>query len=600
LSCQYYGEHLIESSKGRYIPRYKCRYKRPDNGQYCIFHEPNNNNKKAPFFQELEKIIGQSQKYDMKLICTGFIFPKVPLGNFLNQKELSFGNEVFFQNCVFDELFLQDITFKRNVYFNNSIFRGDCTFNFCKSIGKAFFNNAKFMKKLQFNNQCFGDVEFEGSEFYGPAIFYPYCKGSFYIKKSCFHDSASFNSTNFWGKENSFIYTSFKGKVDFTQTTFTHNGPGTRISITRFERCDFSDEVDFIYTDFPKLKQRIITFSYDPESREDYENEDYFRGFLNNLLNIDLQADNVRNYIKINERLNEVKVDSHDLKIHSIKLNLSFFDRTIRNRLSPKSYIRGNLLVMPENEITYTKLLKLFLEKSRKKKELFFINDFTTNPNNIPFGFDYSTFRKRVRFIGLPDKRVSLTGISFKGVDLSNFEFHNVEWIEKSEIIKSRLIVIDELFDTRFRNFEEISKIYNQLRKNYESKLLFNEASNFFIGEMEAIRKSKWCNNKSISKLNTVPYLMYKYLSLYGESIKLPLLIWMPIIIVSFGLVENQLSKNLALVDSLKQSFFNFFPIPSSITTAQLSDIFAIEKIISIPILGLAFIALRRRFERSK
>jgi hypothetical protein len=105
-------------------------------------------------------------------------------------------------------------------------------------------------------------------------------------------------------------------------------------------------------------------------------------------------------------------------------------------------------------------------------------------------GFDYSTFRKRVRFIGSPNSPISLTGISFKGVDLSNFEFHNVEWIEKSEIFKQRMIVIDELFDRRFGNFEEISKIYNQLRKNYESKLLFNEASNFFIGEMEAIRKS--------------------------------------------------------------------------------------------------------------
>jgi hypothetical protein len=115
-------------------------------------------------------------------------------------------------------------------------------------------------------------------------------------------------------------------------------------------------------------------------------------------------------------------------KIHSIKLGLSFFDRAIRNRISPKSYIKGNLLVMPENEIIYTKILKFLLEKSRKKKELYFINDFKTNPNNIPFGFDYSTFRKRVRFIGLPDKPISLTGISFKGVDLSSFEFHNASF----------------------------------------------------------------------------------------------------------------------------------------------------------------------------
>jgi hypothetical protein len=53
-------------------------------------------------------------------------------------------------------------------------------------------------------------------------------------------------------------------------------------------------------------------------------------------------------------------------------------------------------------------------------------------------------------------------------------------------------------------NYEDVSKIYNQLRKNYESKLLFNEASNFFIGEMEAIRKSLW-NGKGRKKWHLYP-----------------------------------------------------------------------------------------------
>jgi hypothetical protein len=161
------------------------------------------------------------------------------------------------------------------------------------------------------------------------------------------------------------------------------------------------------------------------------------------------------------------------------------------------------------------------------------------------------------------------------------------------------MIIIDELFDGRTGNYEEISKIYNQLRKNYESKLLFNEASNFFIGEMEAIRKSKWYSNKSISKLNVIQYLLYKYLALYGESIKLPLLIWMPIIISVIALSHNDWNINFALLDHIKRSFFNFFPIPTSVTN-QLGDVFVFEKILSLPILGLTFIALRRRFERTK
>jgi hypothetical protein len=419
------------------------------------------------------------------------------------------------------------------------------------------------------------------------------------MNNSHFYASSSFKNGNFWGKGNSFISTIFEGKVNFEDTRFTHSAPATRISKTRFERCDFYEEVDFIYTHFPRLKQRIITLSNDPNSKEDYQNEDSFRVFLNDLLDINLKGDDVKQYIEIDEKLNEIKVYPDDPDIYTIRLSLSLLDKAIKHPIFPKSCIKGILFVTHHSKKDYAKDLKFVLEKSNNKKQLYFINDFLVNPNDIPLGFEYSTFRKRVRFIGLPDNPISLTGISFKGLDLSNFEFHNVEWIEKGEIFKQRMIIIDELFDRRTGNYEEISKIYNQLRKNYESKLLFNEASNFFIGEMEAIRKSKWYSNKSISKLNVIQYLLYKYLALYGESIKLPLLIWMPIIISVIALSRNDWNINFALLDHIKRSFFNFFPIPTSVTN-QLGDVFVLEKILSLPILGLTFIALLRRFERTK
>jgi hypothetical protein len=53
-----------------------------------------------------------------------------------------------------------------------------------------------------------------------------------------------------------------------------------------------------------------------------------------------------------------------------------------------------------------------------------------------------------------------------------------------------------------YGNYQDVSRIYNQLRKNYESKLLFNEASNFFVGEMEAIRRSLLRDKGIKSKLS--------------------------------------------------------------------------------------------------
>ncbi len=89
-------------------------------------------------------------------------------------------------------------------------------------------------------------------------------------------------------------------------------------------------------------------------------------------------------------------------------------------------------------------------------------------------------------------------------------------------------------------NYEEVSKIYNQLRKNYESKLLFNVASNFFIGEMEAIRKSL-SNGTARQKLSSIPYSLYKLLALYGESYFLPLIVWTPATILVFLLLRHYL-----------------------------------------------------------
>ena len=117
-------------------------------------------------------------------------------------------------------------------------------------------------------------------------------------------------------------------------------------------------------------------------------------------------------------------------------------------------------------------------------------------------------WKKRVQFIGESEKAkqqqpLQLGLVAFKGVDLPNVEFHNVEWQKTKELIFiTRNVIVDEKMLGVNGNYEEVSKIYNQLRKNYESKLLFNEASNFFIGEMEAIRKSLTARQKIAS----IPY----------------------------------------------------------------------------------------------
>jgi hypothetical protein len=123
-------------------------------------------------------------------------------------------------------------------------------------------------------------------------------------------------------------------------------------------------------------------------------------------------------------------------------------------------------------------------------ESIFPFYDITKDVIQPPIQFGYSAFRKRVRFIGTSDTELELGLISFKGVELSNAEFYNVKWSREKGFLITRNIIIDEKLAEEDTSYEDVEKIYNQLRKNYESRLHFNEASHFFTGEMEAIRKS--------------------------------------------------------------------------------------------------------------
>jgi uncharacterized membrane protein (DUF106 family) len=130
---------------------------------------------------------------------------------------------------------------------------------------------------------------------------------------------------------------------------------------------------------------------------------------------------------------------------------------------------------------------------------------------------------------------------------------------------------------------------------------LFNEASNFFIGEMEAIRKSPW-NGTRMEKMASIPYALYKGLARYGESYFFPLIIWTPATILTFIFLRHYLGicsvphSPCNIMDQAVDSFASYFQFPRSAT----NTLDTVERILSIPMLGTAFIAIRGKFERIK
>ena len=196
-----------------------------------------------------------------------------------------------------------------------------------------------------------------------------------------------------------------------------------------------------------------------------------------------------------------------------------------------------------------------------------------------------------------------VAGISLLNNDLTLFEFIDETWIREGGKQNGRKIIIDEIFLEKQAEGEEklpynptpdhVSQTYRRLRDNYENARRYSEAGDFYIGEMEILRKY------GPSLLNRILYNVYDILAVYGESVSWPL-IWILILVPSIAGFRCIFLRNppleLFLVEYFKElsstvkAFFPFNRI------SKIRDI--LTRLVGSLLLGLTFIAIRRRLER--
>jgi hypothetical protein len=167
--------------------------------------------------------------------------------------------------------------------------------------------------------------------------------------------------------------------------------------------------------------------------------------------------------------------------------------------------------------------------------------------------------------------------------------------------------------------------VYRNLRENYEFRMRYDEAGEFFIREMEMKRKYKVKRTgANMYTYSLKPWIvrnlsltgLYYNLSKYGQSILRPTLFGIGIIALSsflwftqpdhspdFSVSEILFSQeNLTiphLQDSFERSILNFIPLLPSKEGIQLGMMDYLFKIIGGALtFGLIIIALRRKFER--
>ena len=660
--CQYGREEKIRYNYDDIKDTYdvfECPLPSEIDSKYCCFHDPERSkftneeiNAKfldymgKPFFEKLKT---KRNSNDDNLYCVGF---------FLNQEQINIiprkkYNKIYFNYAKF----CSGIAFSQGIFpsldFSNSEFHKYV--NFTKGIfSDVIIKNAKFIEVdyIHFYHSDFDKLDFSSSGIYGADFQFAVFHGEVNLS-GIFEGEVNFTKAVFHEKAN--IGIEFKGNIIFYLSIFykyvkfsSNFHMGANFGYVEFHEgasfkgVTFFERVRFNYAKFLKSQtifSNTIFKSYCSFSHSIFEYKPLFDDITCTMINFEYADFYDANFInwKINSQFYDENINFYNREY--ILNNQSEFLTFLKSKiiLDPSTSYKikhklGNSLDdnfehFGENTILIdegvSNSLLIFYKNNRNEIHSFVISDIP------PINFTYAIFRNRTRFI-----ECDLKNFSFKGVNLSNVEFHNVNWLKQSIATKkdkksfmkrihnkifssAETIIIDSLMDNL--NYKNVSYIYNQLRKNFESDLRFSEASDFFINEMESMRWGLW-RGKSKEKSKSIGYGIYRYLALYGESIGLPLIFWTPIIIVTFFIIRYFFNiysiecNSSTLIDSMS-SYFNsniinsndkcnfftqfidsiaaYFQVPRSNEPIDI-----IERIISAPILGTAFIALKRRFER--
>ena len=160
-------------------------------------------------------------------------------------------------------------------------------------------------------------------------------------------------------------------------------------------------------------------------------------------------------------------------------------------------------------------------------------------------------------------KGVNLKNATFRGTDLRNVTFIGNDWYQpelgrnglKDEL---RSLGLNNYYDKK-ESFPDVENIYRNIRYSFEENKDFVLANDFFIGEMDAKRRSlPWYKRYFFS----IPAI-YKLISNYGTS---PMLcgFWFIILIFSHMLIISSIA-NTELFNNIKTLINNLYLIDHSI-----------------------------------
>ena len=199
------------------------------------------------------------------------------------------------------------------------------------------------------------------------------------------------------------------------------------------------------------------------------------------------------------------------------------------------------------------------------RREIFFYNSEFYGKTYFSGWFNGKTEFNYVLFEG-KEKVIfnieNLSNVSFMNTDLTGVRFSDKAIWGGKKVKEDKIKIVDERLlekkikhgDTKDLNLGSIKAVYRSLRENYEYRMRYDEAGQFFIKEMELKRKYREVvsskdggfevtvkeNNRFRRNLFSLTGWYY-HLSRYGESLWRPALAGIVIVILStlFWLTQN-------------------------------------------------------------
>jgi uncharacterized protein YjbI with pentapeptide repeats len=460
------------------------------------------------------------------------------------------------------------------VYLCNAEFDGQVEFSYC-TFKRAFnLSGAVFRKEVLFRETVFED--------------------KFYPRNTKFHDNVSFWKTKFINPD--FHDTLFKDKANFRNSKFERR--------TRFRNVKFQDKANFVHTKFYGKTEFLgctfreaffspdVLFNRRTELKyvvfENGEKIAFMTKDLSNVsfMNTDVTRVRFDRFKVIDERELEVKERDEEypnkqyLFVWDEMLELKYVERI-------RTFLRIKFDVAIPEATRFVKVDEGVISNKTKQ--------WTNSKGSYSFEFP------REENDGIAIIVITLSDVQRTASLRINYKLYYNFMVEQKN--SKKYIYYWESLD-----IDGIKAIYRNLRENYEYRLRYDEAGQFFIREMELKRKYHIDRLGQIRKTDwfrrNFSLTGFYRLASYGEKFRMPVIFGLAVFAISmlFWLQEFQFIDELSFSTEILKPLSNVTERTSTVFLqlrgANLIWFDYLVKALGIFSLGLLAIPLRRKFER--